>query len=115
MTPLDIANRYFELSNASDFAGIARLLCDTTTYRSGDGKFFLGAHDIMAMQRAYHGSFNQLLWTVTEVAEVDPGIVRLEFDFSGENDAGERIVYSGVEHVLAKNGVIVHIDVVRHA
>ena len=113
MTPTDVASRYFQLSNASDFVGIARLLGETTTYRSGNGDFFVGGQDIVTMQRAYHGSFIRLAWTVTHMAEVRPGVVRLEFDFVGENEANEQVAYSGVEHIVVRDGVIVHIDVVR--
>jgi hypothetical protein len=113
MMPTDVTSRYFRLSNASDMAGIGELLDETTTYRSGNGDFFLGSRDILVMQRAYHGSFKRLAWTVTDLVEIRPGIVRLEFDFAGENHADEPVAYSGVEHVIVRDGIIVHIDVVR--
>ena len=113
MTPTEVASRYFQLSNASDFAAIAQLFSETTTYRSGSGEFYLGRQDILAMQRAYHDSFHELAWTVSDVAETRPGIVRLEIDFAGKNLGHERVAYSGVEHVIVRDGIIVHIDVVR--
>ena len=113
MAPLDLALHYFALSNASDFAGIGRLLHAGTTYRSGNGEFHLGAGEILAMQRAYHGPFSVLQWTVDQAEEIKPGVVRLEFTFSGETGSGSPVAYGGVEHILVRNNRIEHIAVQR--
>ena len=115
MTALETARLYFDLSNASDFAGIGKMLHAGTSYRSGNGDLFLGAEDILAMQREYHGSFARLHWTVDRAEEIGPGIARLEFSFKGESAGGEPVSYRGIEHVLARDGRIEHIDVERVA
>lgn len=113
MAPVDLALDYFALSNLSDFAGIGRLLHADTTYLSGNGEFFLGATEILAMQRAYHETFSVLEWKVSRAQEIKPGVVRLEFTFHGETGPGSPVAYGGTEHILVRNGHIIHIEVQR--
>ena len=44
-----------------------------------------------------------------------PGIARLEFSFAGETADGEPVAYRGIEHIIARDGRIEHIDVERIA
>ena len=115
MAPLDLALHYFELSNASDFAGIGRLLHADTTYRSGNGDFYLGPEEILVMQRAYHATFSILQWTVDRVEELKPGVVRLDFTFNGESGSGSPVAYHGIEHIIVRDRRIAHIEVQRRA
>ncbi|WP_281558308.1 hypothetical protein [Thalassomonas sp. RHCl1] len=111
MKPLDIAIRYFKLSNESDFDEITKMFCEHSTFYSAKHELFLGVNDIMAMQRVHHGSYKQLQWKVKSVEEVKPGIIHFDFDFEGETQAGERIEYSGLEDVVIHAGKIQHIHV----
>ncbi len=111
MTSLEIAKNYFELSNESNFKEIERMFCKSSTFRSGKGELFLGCEKIMAMQRVHHGIYKQLKWTVNEVSELKPGIVRFEFDFTGEKQDGEAVSYSGVEDIVIHDKMIQHIQV----
>ena len=111
MTALEIARHYFELSNDSNFAEISRLFHDGSTLRSGKGELFLGVESIMAMQRAHHGNYAKLEWSVKNVSEVKPGIVHFVFDFKGETQSGEQVEYSGLEDVIVFDGKIQHIQV----
>ena len=111
MTPLEIARHYFELSNDSNFAEISKLFHDGSTVRSGKGELFLGVENIMAMQRAHHGNFARLEWSVKSVTEVKPGIIHFVFDFNGETQSGEQVEYSGLEDVIVFAGKIQHIQV----
>ena len=111
MTPLAIARHYFELSNDSNFAGISKLFCESSTFRSGKGELFLGVNNIMAMQRAHHGSYARLEWAVKSVSEVKPGIVHFAFDFKGETQTGEQVEYSGFEDVIVFGGKIQHVQI----
>lgn len=110
-TALSLANYYFELSNQSDFETITGMFDGDSTFCARDFKFYLGVENIMAMQRAHHGSYQQLKWTVNQVKELKSGVVRFDFSFEGINLAGETISMSGIEHVIIRSGKIRHIDV----
>ena len=109
--PLDIAQRYFELSNARRLDDIERLMSPSTTYSSEHTGLYLGAADIMAMQRAFYAGFEQLGWTVHEATEVKPGIVRFDFTFEGVTVDGETVHRDGIEHVVVHDGRIQHVEV----
>ncbi|AMO54445.1 hypothetical protein GZ77_23070 [Endozoicomonas montiporae] len=113
MTPLEMANLYFQLSNESNFGEIKKLFDDSSTFRSGTGELFLGVDNIMPMQKTYHGQFTALEWTVNNVSEIKPGIIHFEFNFKGKAKTGEVIEYSGLEDVVIFNGKIQHIQVQR--
>ena len=108
---LKIAKLYFELSNKSDFSGIAKLFTDTTTHSSQTTGLYLGRDDIVAMQKEFHGKFSSLHWTVHSVAEVKPGIVLFEYDFVGELPSGKKVESSGLEYVIIYQGKIQHIEI----
>jgi len=108
---LETAQHYFDLSNKSDFAQIAKLFTDTTTYSSQTTGVYLGRDDIIAMQRAFHGKFTSLHWKVNSVEEVKPGIVLFDYDFIGELPNGERIESSGLEYVIVAGGKIQHVEI----
>ncbi len=112
MTALEIARRYFELSNESNFDEITKMFRESSTF-SGREDLFLGVNDIMAMQRAHHGSYKQLRWVVKHVEELKPGIIRFDFDFQGETQSGELVEFSGLEDVLIYDGKIQHVGVCR--
>jgi len=106
-----VAKLYFELSNKSDFAGIAKLLTDTTIYSSQTTGIYLGSNDILAMQKVFHGKFSSLKWHVNSVEEVKPGIVLFDYDFVGELPNGEMTKSSGLEYVIVYKGKIQHIEI----
>lgn len=106
-----IAQLYFELSNQSDFDGIAKLFTGSTTYSSQTTGIYLGSNDILAMQKQFHGKFSSLKWTVKSVEEVKPGIVLCDYDFVGRLPNGEKIESSGLEYVIVYQGKIQHIEI----
>lgn len=108
---LEIANRYFDLSNKSDFDGIGKLLTETTTYSSQTTGFYLGRDDILTMQQAFHARFATLKWTVKSVEEVKPGIVLFDYDFAGKPHNGEKIETSGSEHIIVYQNKIRHVEI----
>lgn len=108
---LEIAKRYFDLSNKSDFDGIAKLFTETTTYSSQTTGMYLGRDDILAMQKAFHGKFASLQWKVNSVEEVKPGIVLFDYDFRGELPNGEKVESSGLEYVIVYQGTIQHVEI----
>ena len=113
MTAIKIGQHYFDLSNESDFESIQLLFSKSITYRSGSGELFIGVPDIIAMQRQYHGSFESLLWQVNTTNEIKPGIIQLDFSFSGISKSAEKVSYSGLETIIIYQGKIQHIDVYR--
>lgn len=111
MTALETAKLYFELSNKSDFDGIAKLFTGTTTYSSQTTGVYLGVEDIIKMQREFHGKFSALNWEVNFVEEVKPGIVLFDYDFLATTKDGERVQASGFEYVIVYDDKIQHIEI----
>lgn len=111
MSSLEIAKLYFELSNKSDFEGIEELLTESTTYSSKNTGIYLGAEDIMKMQREFHGSFKSLGWTITSSSESKSGVVLFDYAFVGTKNSGEEVEGSGVETIVIHNDKIQHIEI----
>lgn len=108
---LETAKHYFALSNKSDFEGIGELFTETTTYSSQATGLYLGRHDILTMQKAFHGKFASLRWKVNSVEEVKPDIILFDYDFTGELPNGEKVESSGLEYVIVYQGKIQHIEI----
>lgn len=108
---LNIAIRYFELSNRSDFTGIEKIITDSTTYSSQTTGIYLGRDNILVMQRAFHGKFSSLAWHVNSVEEVKPGIVFFDYYFIGVLPDGEKVESSGLEYVITYKSKIQHIEI----
>jgi hypothetical protein len=108
---LEIAKRYFDLSNQSDFDSIGKLLSDNTTYSSQTTGIYLGREDILTMQRAFHGKFASLHWEIHSVKEVKAGIVLFDYDFTGELPNGEKVESSGLEYIIVYKNKIQHIEI----
>ena len=114
MTPLDLAKHYFDLSNMSDLAAIRKLMTESTTFSADDRGVYLGVDQIMEMQAAFHGQFEAMGWEVTDIDEVRPGVVRLDFVFRGRTKTGKEVHRSGIEHVIVHKGKLQHIEVRRN-
>ena len=108
---LKVAKLYFELSNKSDFDGIKKLLTETTTYSSPATGIYLGADNILAMQRAFHGKFESLKWNIKSVEEIKPGIVLSHFEFMGQLPKSEIVETSGLEYIITCQGKIQHFEI----
>lgn len=111
MTALEIARLYFSLSNKSDFESIAKLFTDTTTYSSQNTGIYLGADNIIAMQKNFHEGFQKLHWRVNSVEETKPGVVLFDYDFEAMTKSGEVVNSSGLEYVIVFKDKIQHIEV----
>lgn len=111
MTPLEIAELYFSLSNESNFEEIAKLFTGTTTYSSPNTGLYLGADDIINMQKGFHEKFKSLHWKVNRVEEVKPGIVLFDYDFTATDTSTDAVRSSGLEYVIVKDGKIQHIEI----
>jgi hypothetical protein len=111
MKTLEIAKKYFELSNNRDLVGIEQMLQDSTTYSSPNVGVFLGKDQIMEMKRNFYGSFKDLNWNVKSVEELRPGVILFDFVFTGTTNDGEKVERLGLEYVIVKDGKLQHIDV----
>lgn len=108
---LDIAQKYFDLSNKSDFEEIEKLFIDSTTYSSETTGIFLGVEQIIEMQKPFHGKFSKLNWHVNSVEEVKPGIVLFDYTFTATTVEGDSLVADGLEYVIVLDGKIQHIEI----
>lgn len=109
--PLEIAQKYFALSNKSDMAEIEKMFRSSSTYSSENTGLFLGAKPIMAMQEAFHDSFQKLHWHISSVEEVKPAVIKFDFTFTGTKHNGQEVKLSGVEYVVIHDGKIQHIEI----
>ena len=110
MQALQIAKKYFELSNQADLDTIEGLFVPTATYRSSQGLFF-GPADIMAMMRSFFASHLRLHWSIDSCREITPHIVEIEFGFQGSDSEGNDIRRRGLERIVVHEGRIQHIEV----
>ena len=108
---IELAKRYFELSNNADLAAIAELFTDSSTYSSVSTGVYLGGQSIMQMQRAFFADNSALRWSVNSVEEIRPGVVLFDFTLTGEGRDGGKFVRHGIEYVIVHNGCLQHVEV----
>ncbi len=108
---LKTAKLYFTLSNKSDFAGIAKLLTESTTYSSEATGVYLGGDNIVSMQKAFHAAFVNPKWTIRSIDEVKPGIIKIEYAFNCTKINGQSIETIGIEYVIVYQDKIQHLEV----
>lgn len=108
---LQLAERYFELSNARDLKTIRSLFTDCSTYSSGTTGLYLGADDIMNMQEGFFARFHSLEWIVHSSTEIKPAIVLFDFSFAGETLDGNTVNTTGLEYVVVCNNRIQHVEI----
>lgn len=106
-----LAEHYFALSNAGKLDEIETLFTPSSTYSSANTGVFLGAEQIMGMQRTFFSSFKKVGWNVHSVEEVRPGVVLFDFTFSGVTNDDENINRPGLEYVIVYNGKLQHVEV----
>lgn len=111
MSTIDIAQKYFDLSNDRDLEGISELLTPTTTYSSENVGVLLGKKQIMEMKHTFYGSFKEMHWDIKSMSEEKPGVVRFEFTFIGTTVDDEKIVRPGIEYVIVVDGKLQHVEV----
>ncbi len=108
---VQLAEHYFTLSNAGKLDEIKTLFTASSTYSSANTGVFLGADQIMDMQRAFFSSFETMGWDVHHIEEIRSGVVFVDFTFSGVTKDGENINRPGLEYVVVYNGKLQHVDV----
>jgi len=110
MNNTQIALKYFEVSNQSDFEEIEKLFHENITYSSQNTGLYLWVQDILEMQKNFHGSFESLDWKILNSQEEKPGIMRVDFEFAWVK-AWEEVKFIGVEYVIVVDGKIQHIEI----
>jgi hypothetical protein len=108
---VELAKRYFELSNQSDMNSIDAMFTDSSTYSSVNTGVYLGRSQIMNMMRAFHSAYASLNWTINSIEEIRPGVAQIEFTLRSVNTQGEVTESHGNEYVLAFNGRLQHVEV----
>lgn len=108
---LTLAKHYFDLSNQSDFEKITELFDENSTFCTRNNEYFIGAENIMQMQRAHHGLFKELNWAVNDIEEIKSGVICFDFGFEGITQTDELVEMTGIEVVIIQDGKIRHIDV----
>ncbi|MEM7405835.1 MAG: nuclear transport factor 2 family protein [Pseudomonadota bacterium] len=111
---LALANHYFELSNARDLDAIGRLFTASSTYSSVHTGVYLGAADIMAMQRGFFAAHHALHWAVLSVEEIRPQVCLFDFALTGATMDGDAVVGRGHEYVVVYDSRLQHVEVRTH-
>ena len=109
--PIEIAKRYFELSNERDLDGIAEILADSATYSSENTGMHFGKKNILVMTKTFFESFTELHWEVHEITEEKPGAILFDFTLTGTKNDGEKISRDGLEYVVVHEGKVQHVEV----
>lgn len=108
---LRVAERYFELSNNGDLAGIRAMMTDATTYSSAHTGVYLGVETIMSMQTGFHAAHEDLHWEIEAVEEERPGVFRFDFVMTGRDADGNDISRPGIEYIIVQDGLLRHIEI----
>jgi len=108
---LKLAKQYFAYSNQSDMTRIAALFSDNSTYYSSNLGFFIGKGPIITMQTAFHAQYQRLKWTIDQIAEIKPDVIKIEFSFNGILLDGTEQQRHGQEHILIYADKIQHVSV----
>jgi len=111
MTPLELTQYYFNVSNESNFEEIKKIFTPTSTYSSVDTGLYLWVDDIIKMQEKFHSSFEELSWRIKDINEVKPWIICVEFDFQWVKKWWEKIMFSWLEYVVVYKWHIQHIEI----
>lgn len=111
MNVLETAHLYFNLSNKSDFEGIAQLLTSETHYKSATTGEFQGVDAILDMQKVFHGRFTKLHWKINSVSQIDQDTVCFDYDFTGIQNGDEQVASTGLEYITVRNQKIVAIEI----
>jgi len=110
MNPLQIAKKYFEVSNQSDFREISKLLNTSSTYSSQNTGLYLWVDDIIEMQKAFHESFESLNWDIIDIREEKLWIVKVNFVFKWLKK-WEKVEFSAIEYIVVLDWIIQHIEI----
>lgn len=108
---LDIAKKYFELSNVRNLVEVEEFFTDTTVYISANTGSFTGKREIMEMMRNFFASFQKLHWEIQSVEETTPDTVILDFKLTGTKNDGESVVKEGLESITVADGKIARIEI----
>ena len=110
-SPLQIAQKYFELSNQADLNAIEKMFTDTSTYSSVNTGVFYGRKQIIDMVRPFYDSFDTLNWDVHDVKEIRPNVIEFDFTFKGVKNDKETVRH-GIEYVIVNDdGLLQHVEV----
>ncbi len=106
MKNIEIAKRYFDLSNKSDLENVEKMFRESSTYSSQNTGIFLGKESIMKMMNSFFDSFKILFWEVKSIEEVSENIFLFDFIFHWE-----KILKNGLEYVVIFDKKIQHIEI----
>ena len=111
MNSINVAKRYFALSNDRDLEGIKAMIHDKATYSSDNTGVHFGKSGIMEMMVAFYDRFPQLQWNVHSISEEKPDIVTVDFTLSAEDKSGNAVKIKGIERLVIDDETIRHIEV----
>lgn len=110
MTPLEISQHYFTLSNDRNLDAIESLFAPDASYSSDATGDYSGREAIMTMMRGFFTRYEYLHWTIDTIEEIVPGTIEIHFHAVFENRES-KIEKSGVEHIIIREHLIQSIQV----
>lgn len=110
MTPLEISQHYFTLSNDRDLDAIESLFAPDATYSSDATGEYSDREAIMTMMRGFFARYEYLHWTIDAIEEISPATIEVHFHAVFE-DRESKMEKSGIEHIIIHDNLIQSIKV----
>jgi hypothetical protein len=111
MKASELAQLYFDLSNARDLKTVETLLQLSITYSSDNTGLYFGRENVMKMMREFFDLFPQLHWEVHSLISVSEHIAEIIFTLTGTKNDGTKITRPGIERIVVEQDLIRHIEV----
>jgi hypothetical protein len=111
MNTQQIAQRYFDLSNDSNFGGIQELLSESVSYRSPTTGEFYDRDSVLAMQKDFHNKFETLNWHINSIKSTAPDQVVVDYNFEAKAKDDSVTKSTGLEYITVKNGRVTAIEI----
>lgn len=111
MNAVNVAKRYFELSNDQNFEGISDLLSELASYKSPALGTLTSRDEIIKKQKEFYKAHKFLRWHDKSYKEIEKDTVVIDYECEAETKDGEMMSWSGLEYITVKNGKIVRIEI----
>ena len=111
LSPIEITELYFRLSNAGDLTAIETLLHSHASYMSENTGEHRGKKNIMAMMKRFFAAHSLLKWHIESINQPETDTVEVHFTLIKENDSTPQIQLSGLEKIVVVDGKILSIEV----
>ena len=108
---LEIAQKYFDLSNNRELTQIPELFCNDVIYSSDNTGIYFGKDNIMEMMNTFFSKYKFLEWKIESIKEIKNITVEIYFTLRMVDFDENEIEKKGVERLIIINDLIKYIEV----